>query len=363
MFGEQVMVRDATREETLHWDTLVGSFRNHRVTHTLGWVRSLEDAGKGRALLLVFEKRGEIVGCLPGLLVEFGPLLRVFGSPPPGAQTISMGPAFDEKKIAADEMIPPLVRFLERRHKVLQIEIISDKLDRAAMSKSRFRESAQTTYRAPLFPDDEDRAMQALKKNARRDMKRGIKLGLITRFRDDEEFVDEIYDQITEVFARGGNTVSYGKKRVESFFRRMKEAGSLMSLGVYLPDGETCIATGLFAVRNKELLLWSWTTRTAHRWYSPTELMTWTAMRRAMEMGCESFDLMGLGNGGYKAKFGAEFDTNNLRWVRSRYRWLTPARDLALKCYHWQQSVRGQLARRRLNNQLSPAEPSNASGL
>jgi hypothetical protein len=73
--------------------------------------------------------------------------------------------------------------------------------------------------------------------------------------------------------------------------------------------------------------------------------MTWTVMQRAMEAGCETFDLMGEGD--FKANFGAELDASKVRWVRSRYRWLTLARRLAKTCYGWQQSLRGHLLRLR----------------
>ena len=96
----------------------------------------------------------------------------------------------------------------------------------------------------------------------------------------------------------------------------------------------------------RELLLWSWAHRTAHRWFRPTELLTWTVMTRAMAAGCTTFDLMGLGD--FKTKFGAELDTTKQVWVRSRYRWLTRARDLAERGYRWQQSVRGRFARMRM---------------
>ena len=105
MVKEQLTVREATPEEVLRWDELAKQFDNYRVMHSLAWTKSLAAAGRGKALFLIYEKQGAIVGCLPGLLVSFGPLLRVFGSPPPGAQTISMGPVFDPGKTAADELL------------------------------------------------------------------------------------------------------------------------------------------------------------------------------------------------------------------------------------------------------------------
>ena len=74
--------------------------------------------------------------------------------------------------------------------------------------------------------------------------------------------------------------------------------------------------------------------------------MTWTVMQRALAAGCNTFDLMGIGD--FKTKFGAELDMTKQRWVRSRYRWLTSARDLAERGYRFQQGMRGRLARMRM---------------
>jgi hypothetical protein len=163
----------------------------------------------------------------------------------------------------------------------------------------------------------------------------------LVQFEQDERFVTEHYDQLREVYVRGGHAINFGRDRVLQCFRRMRDAGNLLAVSVYLPDA-TCIATGMFTVEGTELLLWSWAHRAEHRWYRPTELMTWAVMQRAMQAGCETFDLMGLGD--FKAKFGAELDERKYRWIRSRYAWLGQLRNLAARGLQWQQVVRGRMA-------------------
>jgi Acetyltransferase (GNAT) domain len=334
-------LREATPAELRRWDGLVTGFENHRVVHTLAWIRSLEGSGCGRPLFLVFERGGEIVGCLPGLVVSLGPL-RLFGSPLPGWQSVSMGPAFDPARVSTGEMIETLVPYLERRHGVHHMELLSSALDRGSMEALGFRGEVMPSYRAPLYPGEPERTLRSLKESARRNIKRGVELGLTVRFEDGDDFVDEHYSQITEVFHRGGHSVPFGRRRVLECFRHMRAAGYLQAVSVYLPDGKTNIATGLFTLESKELLLWMWTHRTQYRWYRPTELMTWTVMRRAVEQGAEVLDFMGRGD--FKAKFGATLDHSKVRWVRSRYAWLTRARDLSERGYRWQQAMRGRLA-------------------
>jgi CelD/BcsL family acetyltransferase involved in cellulose biosynthesis len=338
-----VTLREASSSEVDTWDELVARFDNHRVLHTRGWLRSLEDSGLGTPLYLVFEKEGAIVGCLPGLLVRLGPL-RVFGSPLPGWQTVSMGPVFDPRQVSTTEMFGSLVPFLERRYGVHHIEIVSNALESQSMVSLGFHGVPAPTYQARLYPGDEERTLRGLKDSARRNIRRGLKLGLVVRFEEDERFVDEHYDQITEVFHRGGNVVPFGRRRVLALFRHMRSAGHLIAVSVHLPADNTCIATGLFTLDEKELLLWMWAHRTRSRWYRPTELMTWMVMKRAIAAGGQVFDLMG-GRGEFKSKFGAVHVDGKYRWVRSRYRGLTVARELAERGYRLQQALRGRVAR------------------
>jgi len=173
-------------------------------------------------------------------------------------------------------------------------------------------------------------------------VRRAERLGLVVRFEDDESFVDEHYDQLCEVYLRGGNAVPFTHRRVLECFRHMKRAGFLTAVSVRMPD-DTCIATGMFLIDHRELLLWMWAHRTSHRWYRPTELMTWTVMQRALAARCVTFDLMG--EGVFKEKFGAVPDVTKHRWVLGKPPWLASLRFWAEHAYRVQQAVRGHLAR------------------
>jgi hypothetical protein len=336
-----LQIRELTGAELDGWDALVRRFRNHRIAHTMAWLRSLEASGFGRARFLAFEKNGEVVGCMPGLVSEVGPL-RLFNSPPPGSQTVSMGPAFDDQLVSTAELIEAAAPFLERRLGVHHMEIMSPDLDPATMLGLGFRGEPWPTHRTRLYPGDERRTLKQLKESARRNITRGIKQGLDVRFETDEQFVDEHYSQIKEVYVRGGHAVNFRRQRVLECFRRMRDSGNLVAVSVYLPS-RVNIATGMFTIEGTELLLWTWAHRTKYRWHRPTELMTWTVMQRALEQGCETFDLMGLGE--FKTKFGADLDNRKYRWVRSRYRWLLGMRDFAARGLQWQHTVRGHVAR------------------
>jgi D-aspartate ligase len=337
--SETLRVREATAEELSGWDAIVRRFPNHRLPHTRAWIDTLAARTRGRPLYLLLEDDRGVVGCFPGLIVNVG-RWRLFGSPLAGWQTVSLGPAFDPARFDTAAFAAAVVPYLEREHHVNHIEMLHLGLDPEAMRAAGFAGETVFTYRATLFPNDEARTFKQLKVSARRNVKRAQRLGLITKFEDDERFVDEHYRQLQEVYRRGGFAVPFSKPRVLEFFRRLKASGNLIAISVYLPGGRVNIATGIFYIEGTELLLWMWAHRQHYRWYRPTELMTWTVMQRAIQLGCETFDFMGAGE--FKTKFGAEPDLTKMRWLRGRPRWLMAARKVVKRVYGWQQTLRGR---------------------
>ena len=343
----RVTVREAGQAERERWDEIVTDFPASRIVHKRAWIESLASSGLGRPLYLICDRAGETVGCLPGLIADVGPF-RVFGSPMPGWQSVSMGPLFDPSRVTSRELMKALIRTLEAGYRVDHIEMISSTLDEDAMAGLGFRGEPMVTFRAPMTPGDAQRTFRGMKESARRNVKRGAKLGLTVRLGVDATFIDDHYAQITAVFARGGNVVPFRRSRLAAFVSHMQESGNLVAASVFLADATTRIATATFTVDGPELLLWMWAHDVRYRWYRPTEMMTWASMQAAMERGCTTLDFMGRGD--FKAVFGGQPRAEKYRWVRSRRPWITTARDLAGIGFRWQQAVRGRIARMRLDD-------------
>src|SRR5262245_57118236 len=247
-------IREATAAEVNDWDALVRRFPTRRVEHMRAWIDSLAAAGFGTPLYLVWTVDGDIVGCLPGLLTKAGPF-KLFGSPLPGWQTGGMGPVFDQTRVTTGQLIGALIPMLEQHHDVAHVELLTAELDAAAMVGLGFSPEQTPTFRAPLFPGDEKRQLEAFKDSARRNIKRAHKLGLQVRFETDESFVEPHYRQLSDVYVRGGNAISFSLERTLQAFRYLRDSGALIAASVWLPDGKTMIASGMFAVEGKELLL------------------------------------------------------------------------------------------------------------
>ena len=346
-------VREAGEAELARWDELVAGFPNHRMLQDRAWVESLAAAGLGRPLYLIFERAGQVVAGWPGQLATMAGG-RLFGSPLPGRQTESMGPAFDPERVTTDELLGALIPFLEERHRVRYLEVVHPGLDGGAMRRAGFVEQPVATYRAPLHPGDARRQLAALPSVTRRNIRRAERLGLEVRFPSDDQFVSRHVRQVEKVFHRRGASLPFDERRVAALVRHLGPAGRLVAVEVCLPGGRVSIASGIFLMDQAELLLWTWAHDPHYRWYRATELMTWAVIERAVEAGCSSFDL--AGGGDFKKKFGAELDQRTRRWIRTRPRWLLTARSVAERGYRLQQRARGSL-RRLVDRSGAPSAP------
>lgn len=341
---QPVVVRNATPQEISGWDELVTRFENHRIFQKLSWLRSIEDFSGAKLLCLIFEKEGDVVGCLPGFLVKKA-LLRIFGSPLPGWQTETMGPAYDPQRISTREIFNNLIPFLATQYRVQHLELASAQLNPETANELGVRCTPQFTYRVPLFPHDQERTLKNIKPKTRNQLRKAVKLGLVATVEVKERFVDEFYDQVSEVFLRRGKSLPFNRNRVVQCFRHMRETGNLLAISVRLGDTGPSIATGIFVFEGPELHLWGWAHRTQYRWYCPTELLTWTAMQKGMAVGCVTLDMAGGGEA--KEKFGAVPDKTVYRFLWSRYKGLEKLRQSAEKTYRWHQRFRGRLAQKR----------------
>lgn len=338
-----ISVREATPTEIQNWDAIVRQFPNRRVFHQRSWLQSIEAFTRARPLYLLIERDGALAAAIPGFTFRLA-FLKLFASPREGWQTDSMGPVFDRDRLSTGELFAALIPFLESRYGVQHIELASPDLDAQAMRDLGFSGEPLFTYRVRLFPGDEESVLRNVQRKTRSYLRRLSRTGLMATTESDESFVSEFYDQARAVFARRGNAVPFSRRRVLELFRHMMTSDNLLALSVPAPGDRACMATALFLIEGSELHLWGWAHRAQYGRNRPIELLTWTAMRKAMEMGCVSFDMGGGGAG--KPKYGGVPDLNNYRWIRSKYAWLRRSRDWARRVYRRQQSLRGRILRR-----------------
>jgi len=334
-------IRPASSQELKEWDSIISGFPNSCVFHTRAWIQSIEGFTNARGVYLVYERDGRIVACFPGLICHIGPL-RIFGSPREGWQTGSMGPAFDPRLISTEELISPLPSYLRRNLGLLHVEFACRGLDSQPMRRLGFVEEPLPTYVADL-PSHADEALRKLDQKTRNQMRKAVKMGLEARVGLTPGFVDHYFEQIALVFSRHGVALPFRRRRVDQLVEHLGKTGHLLPVSVFLADKQTCIATGIFLVANRELFLWGWAHRHEYGSYCPMELLTWTAMERAIKLGCTSFDLFGGGKA--KEKYGGARDYGVVRWMHSSLPGLIAGREAAKRMYRRWQKLKGGLLR------------------
>lgn len=336
-----ISFREAKKFEIECWDELVTQFPNHQVFHLYGWIKSVEEYTGAKAIFMIAERDGHIVACCPGFLYKFAGL-TFFCSPREGWQTDSMGPVFDPETVNTADLISALLRYLQKTHRVKYVELNSRCLDKNEMRRLGFVEEIMPTLRTSLLTNEPEEMFKALDGKARNQVRKAIKVGLIAKCGHTEDFLDQYYSQIKEVFQRRKSTLPFSRHRIEVVFNFLGESDPLLPISIFLPGESECIATGIFLLANNEMYLWGWAHRKEYGSLCPIELLTWTAIEIAIQKGCTALDFGGLGKA--KKKYNAVLDEKTNRYMISFIPGLIPMRALARRAYRWQQKFRGKLS-------------------
>ena len=175
----------------------------------------------------------------------------------------------------------------------------------------------------------------------RRCVRKAEKSGLVIEHADDEQFADEYYAQLGDVFAKQGKVPTYPLGRVRALVRHMRGTGNVLLLRARSPEG-VCVATGIYPAHNQVAEFWGNASWREHQHLRPNEALHWYAMRWWKARGATVFDWGGGGR--YKEKYGVV--PARVPWFRkSRFRALEAVRDGARRAFEFRQRL---LARRRL---------------
>ena len=305
-------------------------------------MKSVQAYTGSKPILLIGKNENSIVVCFPGYIVNyFG--FKLFVSPREGWQIDSMGPLFADSEFDQIKIIDELIAYLFTYQKIAYIEFTTNLLDKDPFSQyEQFRKEV-FTYHVQLFPENKEQVLKNFDKKTRNQLRKAIKLGLVAMVDRSDEFAVEFYNQIKQVFEGRYRYLVFSFKRVKSLHYGMRESENYLPISIYMPDGKTCIATGIFLVYRNELTLWGWAHRKEYRWYCPTELLVWKAMEIAMERGCTQFDLSGGGE--YKLNFGAKPYHGYYRYFYSKYKIITQLRLILGKMYRSKQRIERKMLR------------------
>ncbi len=176
-----------------------------------------------------------------------------------------------------------------------------------------------------------------MNRSARRYCNRGgVVRGVAIEEAHDDAFADEHYAQLEDVFGKQGLIPTYGVARVRQLIRHLQPTGSLLLLRARDSTGH-CAATGMFFGMNRHAYFWgnaSW--RSSHN-LRPNEALHWYAMMYFKARGAMVYE---MGGATYTEKYGAK-PAEQLRFRKSKYRWIASARNLAATTFWLYQRAAG----------------------
>ncbi len=307
--------------DSCDWERM-DAFPDRVIFQTREWIEFVSRTQGAEPVVASLRDDGASVGFFTGLVFKrFG--VRVLGSPFPGWTTATMG--FNlEPGVSRRHAAQALVRFAFGQLGCLHTELTDRYLEAPEVDGLGFCCTPKVGLEVDLN-GTEDEIFGRMTSACRRAIRRGAKVGVRVEEAAGEEFADEYYDQLVEVFARQGLEPSYDAQRVRALIACLHPTGRLLLLRALGPDGER-IATGIFPAMNGTAYFWGGASRRQHQVHRPNEAIFWHAMRHWRSRGMTALDMGGGGD--YKLRYAPrEFTVASL--YRSRLPGLRLLRDLA----------------------------------
>ena len=320
------------------WDDFLRTFGDHQVFQTSAWLRFLEVSQSAHPVRATLFDGQEIVGCFAGLLKAlYG--VRILGSPLRGWLTPTMGLRL-RRGVAPLEAVDSLASYAFRTLGCWHIEMVDPSLGYGGYRGPEFEQrgfSVQEswTYELDLKPS-EDELFAGMTSACRRCVRKASKVGVQVLEADPDEFVDEYYAQLEDVFARQGLVPTYPKSRVDALIKKLHPTGRLLLLKAVARGGRW-IASAMFPAMNTHMYFLGGASYRAHQSNRPNEAVFWHAMRYWKAQGIRTFDLCGRGS--YKEKYGCKLVMRS-RLLKARHPLLLEGRRAVEYAFWLKQRIR-----------------------
>lgn len=311
---------------------------DREIFQTREWLEFVGRTQGAEPVVAAVLRGDERVGYFTGLIIRrFG--VRVLGSPFPGWTTGSMGFNLDDgvgRRAALEALVP----FAFRELGCLHLELKDRRLSGADFEPLGFRCSPFETFELDLTRDEEA-IFAAMSRTCRWAIRRSAKNGVTIEEAHDEDFADEYYAQLEDVFAKQSLKPPYDAERVRELIRCIQPTGRMLLVRALSPAGDP-IATAIFPAMNGTAWFWGGASWRSHQKLLPNEPVFWYAIRHWRARGMTVLDTNGGGD--YKRKFGVEELT--IPFARkSRVPGVGPLRDVAASLYT-RSAFRGRRTRR-----------------
>lgn len=278
------------------WDRIEASAD---ATVDRAWLQFILDTQPVTAVAAEVRDGRSVVGHFVGMTFSrFG--VRILGSPFPGWNTDYMGFAL-APEVPRWEALRALPAFAFGELGCLYLEVRDRYLTAEDGRRAGLPWEPSASFETDLGPSEDD-LFARMDSACRRCVRKAAKSGVVVEEAvDDDVFVAEYYEQLTDVFAKQGLRPTYGADRVRALLRRVRPTGRLLCLRARGPDG-ACLATGIYPRINDRAYFWGNASFRSGQHLRPNEALHWHAIRHWKSAGVRFFDWGG--GGAYKAKYG-----------------------------------------------------------
>jgi len=302
------------------------------VLTTKDWIEFVEEDSKATPIILRITEGSRFVGYFTSLVIrKFR--LKIVGSPFPGWSTPYMGMDLvdSSEKI---RVLPELISFIMKEIKCSYFQINDRDITFEELFKIKEFHNlfVSKTETLELNIDGDDAFIfKNMKTDCRNFIRQFERRGaIIEQAEPNDEFAEEYYQQLIDVFAKQNLVPTYTVEKVKCLLRHLAKSNCVLCLRVTSPEGEK-IASSIFPAFNKKMFFWGGASLRKYQNYRPNEFMIYTAIRYWRDHGCTEFDM--VGNRPYKKKFGS-WEVQYPCITVSKYRFLIALKNIAASMYY-----------------------------
>ena len=265
------------------WDTL-DRFKDRLVYQTREWIQFVADTQRATPVIAALQQGSKTVGYFSGLVCRRAGI-RILGSPFPGWTTPSMGfnllPGTPRW-----QALQALERFAFQELRCLHVEV-SDQYSCAEDGiRLGFSCDVYDCLQTDLTPSEEN-IFGCLRKHCRTNIRKAEKNGVWIEEAHDEQFADDYYDQLKDVFARQKLVPTYDRDRTRRLIHYLLPTGRLLLLRARDSEGK-CIATGIYAAVGKTAEYWGSASFGSKLHQKPNDVLCWYAIAYWKRQGIHS---------------------------------------------------------------------------
>ncbi len=300
------------------WDALLAEFPDRTVYHTLAWLKALSREHRLRMLLVCVNQGARCVALWPVLELYKGPF-RVLGSPLPGWSTAYLGPLF-QPGVDPAELVRAMLKFQPlQRWSYFRLRIMDEHRDIDLESLGFTKLAREETYMLDLQPSVET-LWNNLKSECRSRIRKAEREGITVRQEIDDGFVDDFWEMSCEVFAKSKLKPPFSLSFLQQAVQTLAQDGRLKVFSAWL-EGQR-IAALVMPHNEHTMYYWAGGSRLAYRDRPSNNLLHWTALCAARDMGLRWYDFISIvgGPGQFKKTFGPSVHPVATHWEASRHR-------------------------------------------